>query len=164
MKENYVWEFTNQKKLNRKEFIDYFERKIFRTIRRYNMLPKSRVFRLKKSDDLNTKVLYNVINGKLKIELGNTPNISSQNLSGAAEETFENVLKGQFKGPKPDNSPLYYLSDKEVELYARIKGISGKKRKANEKVQALFGKFIKRNQDLEINIVNALEQLRKTSF
>jgi hypothetical protein len=159
MSENSVWEFTNQKKLSKSEFIDYFERKVFRTIRKYDMLPKDRVIKLTKSDDLNTKVLQHILKTKFKVELSTTPNISSLNLSQAAEDTFQNVLQGKFTGPKPDKCPLYNLSDKEVELYAKLTNISGKNRKVDKKIQPLFSKFLKKNQDLEVNIVNALNQI-----
>jgi hypothetical protein len=161
MTEKYVWEFTNQKKLTKSEFIDYFERKVFRTIRKYDMLPKDRVITLSKSDDLNTKVLQNILKKKFKVELSTQPNIFSQNLSQAAEETFQNILQGKFIGPKPDKNPLYTLSDREVELYAKLIGISGKNRKVDKKIQSLFNRFLKKNQDLEINIVNALNQINE---
>ena len=158
---DYVWEFTNQKKLTKSEFIDYFERKVFRTIRKYDMLPQDRVIKLLKSDDLNTKVLQNLLKKKFKVELGSSPNILSQNLSQVAEDTFQNVLQGKFTGPKPTKSPLYTLSDKEVELYAKLTKITGKNRKVDKKIQSLFSRFLKKNQDLEINIVNALTQINE---
>ena len=34
-----VWTFTNKKELNKSQFIDYVERKVFRTIRKYKSLP-----------------------------------------------------------------------------------------------------------------------------
>ena len=44
---NYVWEFTNQRKLNKKEFLHYVEKKVFKTIRKYDMLPEDRKIILK---------------------------------------------------------------------------------------------------------------------
>jgi hypothetical protein len=158
---NHVWEFTNQKKLTKSEFIDYFERKVFRTIRKHDMLPKDRLIRLAKSDDLNTKVLQTILKKRFQVEFSTKPNISSLNLSQAAEEAFQNITQGKFEGPKPDKNPLYYLSDREVQLYAKLSKIPGKNRKVNKKIQSLFDKFLKKNQDLEINIVNALHQINE---
>lgn len=154
-----IWQFTNQRKLTAPEFIDYFERKVFRTIRKYNMLPKSKVVNLKKSSDINAKVLKHVIEKKFKIKFSANPDFSSENLSQAAEDTFKNILKGKFTGPKPDNKPLYFLSDKEIELYAKLRGVKGAKRKPDKKIQELFEKFLAKNPDLEHNVVGALAQL-----
>jgi hypothetical protein len=163
MSEKYVWEFTNQKKLNKNEFIDYFERKIFRTIRKYSMLPENKEISLKKSDDLNTIVLKKVLEKKLKVSFSSKPNFSSENLSSIAETIFNNIFNGKFIGPRPEDKikyPLYFLSDKEIELYAKLTNLKGKKRKADKKVQDLLSKFIGKNQDLELNIVNALFQIK----
>ncbi|MFA5060767.1 MAG: hypothetical protein WC494_00425 [Candidatus Pacearchaeota archaeon] len=160
--EKKVWKFTNQRELNKKEFINYFERKIFRTIRKYGMLPKDRIILLKKSDNLNYLVLKRVLGGKFKVKFSNKPNFSSENLSECAERIFINILKGKFTGPKPKDKisrPLYFLSDKEIELYAKIKNIYGGKRKSNRKIGKLIDKFSEKNQDIEINIVNAMEKI-----
>ena len=158
---NIVWEFTNQKKLNKSEFIDYFERKVFRTIRKYNMLPEDKIIKLKETDYLNYKVLKQIIDKKFETKNSNKPNILDDNLSEVAEKTFGNILNGNFSGPTPNKRPLYFLSDKEVELYAKLTNIDGKKRKQNKKIQNLFEKFLNKNQDLEINIIKALAQINK---
>ena len=109
---NYAWEFTNQRKLTKSEFINYFERKVFRTIRKYGMLPKDKKFKLKKSGDINTTVLISILEKKFIVEESTKPNCSSENLSSAAEDIFGNILKGKFTGKKPKNSklicPLYF--------------------------------------------------------
>ena len=154
-----VWAFTNQRELNKSQFIDYVERKVFRTIRKYQMLPKDKVIQLKESKNLNTTVLKKILETKFQVKFTKAPNISSDNLSQIAEDTFQNILKGKFEGPQPEDKPLYFLSDKEIELYAKLKSIKGEKRKQNKKIQTLFSKFLKKNQDLELNIIKALKQL-----
>lgn len=158
-----VWEFTNQKKLTKKEFVNYFEKKIFRTIRKYGLLPEDRIFRIKKADDINTNVLVSVLKNKFNVEYSNIPNINSDNLSDIAEKTFENILAGKFKKIYEKNDeigiPLYYNSDKELKLYSELKQIVGTAKKRNEKIQNLFSKFIDKNQDLEINVIKAMSQL-----
>jgi len=171
MKETTVWQFTNQKRLTKSEFINYFERKVFRTIRKFEMLPKNKIFKLKMPQnsnkggtpsgaDLNTTILKHILEKKFKVDFSSSPNISSDNLSQAAESIFKNLLNGKMSGPKPDDKPLYYLSDKEVELYAKLKNIKGKKRIEDKKIQLLFNKFKKKNQDLELNVVKALGQIQ----
>ncbi|MCK5321316.1 hypothetical protein KAJ38_01945 [Candidatus Pacearchaeota archaeon] len=156
---NTVWQFTNQRKLSKKEFIDYFERKIFRTIRKHSILPKDKIITLKSSSSLNTNILKTVLEKKFQVKFTSKPKLLSDNLSQLSEDIFKNILQGKFNGPKINNKPLYLLSDKEVELYAKLKNIKGSKRKKNEKIQNLFEKFLKKNQDLELNIVKAFNQL-----
>lgn len=162
----YVWEFTNQRKLTKDEFVDYFERKIYRTIRKYGMLPSDKRIILAKEESkfLNAKILASVLEKRFSVEFSSKANFSSENLSDVAEDFFGKVLEGDFSGKLPKDSlsrPLYFLSDKEIELYAELKGIKGKKKKRDAKVQNLFGNFLKKNQDLEQNVVNALMQVVK---
>jgi len=162
---NTVWTFTNQRKLNKKEFIDYVERKVFRTIRKHQMLPKDKIITLKKDNSLNTIVLKKIIETKFQVKLISTtdnrqPNTISANLSQIAEDTFKEILKGNFKKQIPNNAPLAQLSDKEIELYSKLTNIKGAKRKQDKKIQNLFDKFLKKNQDLELNIVKAIGQIK----
>ncbi len=158
-----VWKFTNKKELNKSEFVEYIERKVFRTIRKYQMLSKNRIIILEKSGDLNTAVLKNIVETKFKVSVGENPNLSSENLSQVAEDIFNNILNGKFDGPSPNDKPLYYLSDKEIELYAKLKNIKGDTRIKRANIQNLFKKFIKKNQDLELNIIRALSQINKSN-
>lgn len=159
-----VWTFTNQKKLTKSEFINYFERKVFRTIRKFQMLPSTKIFTIKKKNDLNTLVLKQILETKFQVKLipnteSQIPNTSSSNLSQSAEDIFENIIKGKFNNPQKTNAPLIYLSDKEVELYASLKNIKGRKRSQNKRIQTLFKKFLTKNQDLEINVLKAQTQI-----
>ena len=159
----HVWKFTNQRELNKKEFIEYFERKVFKTIRKFNLLPKDKVFKIKKSNDLNTKVLTRILEKKFEVKISNNPDTSSENLSTIAEKIFENLLEGEFTGKKPKDKqihPLYFHSDAEIELYAKLIGLSGGKPKRKKEVQELFNKFRGKNPDLEINVVKALGQIQ----
>jgi len=156
-----VWTFTNQRELDKSQFIDYVERKVFRTIRKDESLPKDKIVILKKDDSINTAVLKNIIEAKFEVKFGAKPNISSENLSQSAEDIFKNSLKGNFKNYIPKNAPLSQLSDKELELYAKLKNIKGVKRKQDKKIQNLFDKFLKKNQDLELNIVKAIGQINE---
>jgi len=153
-----VWEFTNQTQLCSSCFIDYFERKILRTIRKFELLPSTREFIIKKSDSINAKVLLFVLKRNFSVKFGNKSNIDDKNLSDYAEEDFSYVLNGKFGKKEKIKSPLGDLSDEEIELYARLKKIKGKKAKRNKKIQDLFKKF-KKNPDLEHNVVNAWGQI-----
>ncbi len=157
-----VWTFTNKGELNKSQFLDYVERKVFRTIRKYQILSKNKKIILTRAQDLNTNVLKKILQTKFQVETSAKPNISSENLSQIAENIFKNILEGKFTSLLLNtNTPLLYLSDKEIELYAKLKNIKGTKRKENKKIQALFKKFLKKNQDLELNILKAYSQLNE---
>lgn len=156
-----VWKFTNQRELTKKEFLRYFERKVFSTIRKYGMLPKNRIIKLSEGNDLNTKVLLAVLEKKFQVKSGK--GFSSANLSQVSEDIFKEVLKGNFSkkelNPEELKAPLYFLSDTEIELYAKLTKIKGIKRKKDKKIQTLFQKFTKKNPDLERNVVRGWLQL-----
>jgi len=156
-----VWTFTNQRELNKSQFLDYVERKVFRTIRKYQMLTKNKNIILNKSQNLNTVVLKKILQTKFQVKQLAKPNLLSDNLSQIAENIFKNILKGEFKKKLKTNNPLLYLSDKEIELYAKLKNIKGIKRKQDKKIQTLFKRFLKKNQDLELNIIKAHSQLNE---
>ena len=155
-----VWTFTNKRELDKNQFIDYFERKVFRTIRKYEMLPADKIVKLKNDGSLNFNVLKFVIGKKFEVVESNKPNLLNDNLSEVAEVVFSNILDGNFVGPTSEIRPLYFLSDKEVELYAKLCGVDGSARKKDERIQNLFEKFLVKNQDLELNIVKALGQVQ----
>jgi hypothetical protein len=160
-----VWKFTNGVELNEKEFCNYLERKIFKTIRRFCMLGSmhNKLLKISSLPDLNTQVLNKILELRFQVVESKKPFFSSENLSDASEKIFLKLLKGKFEGIKPlddKKRPLYFISDREIELYANIKKINGLKSKRNKKIQELFSKFMKNNPDLEHNIVNAFKQLK----
>jgi len=163
---NYVWEFTNQRKLNKKEFLRYFEKKVFATIRKYKMFGdgKSRKIFLKKCSGLNFNVLKYVLGKKFDVEVvAGSKGFSCYDLSDVAEMIFLDILKGKFNNAKfrLENlkAPLCRLLDREVELYAQLVGIKGNLRKKDVGIEKFFGKFKSKNPDLEQNVVKAFEPL-----
>jgi len=130
------------------------------------MLPKNKIFRIKNNKNINTTILKQILETKFQVKLipnpkYQIPNTSSANLSQIAENIFKEITKGNFKYKTPINAPLMYLSGKELELYAKLKNIKGSKRKQDKKIQDLFKKFLTKNQDLEINILNAQNQINE---
>ena len=102
-----------------------------------------------------------ILEKKFRVEYSPKPNLSEENLSEIAEKIFQEILKGNFEYPLPKNAPLIYTSDEEIKLYSKLKNITGEERKKNEKIQNLFEKFIKKNQDLELNIIKSQSQIIK---
>lgn len=150
-----VWKFTNQQQLCSLCFSKYFEKKVKSAIGKYRM-PIQKI----KSNSLKAKVINSIIKelperkGKINLE-------SLDNISNAVLYIIMYDDKNKFKKLLPQNQPLYFLSDKEILLYAKIKKISGKlENKQKDKKLKGIDNFIKtieeKNPDLRHNIVNAL--------
>lgn len=159
MKSKFVWQFTNKRKLTAGEFMNYFERKVLSTIRKYKM-PIEKV----KEKSLKAKIINNIIKTlperKGKISLESLDDISNTVLYIIMHDNQEKL-----KTLLPKNQPLYFLSDKEILLYAKIKKISGKlNNKTKDKKLKEIDSFIKvieeKNPDIRHNIVRALLHYR----
>ena len=64
----------------------------------------------------------------------------------------------------PKNQPLYFLSDKEIELYAKIKKIKGGLEKEKGKLKEIdnfISGFEQRSPDIRQNIAEALLKTEK---
>jgi len=147
-----VWKFTNQRNLCSRCFVEYFEKKVKSTIRKYK-IPVNKI----KGNSLKADVINNIIKGlperKGKVSLDNLDNISNS--------IFYTVMHGDKKDLqilKIKNQPLYFLSNKEILLYAKIKRIKGKieeNRKLIE-INNFIQKIEEKNPDIRQNVVNAL--------
>ena len=153
--EKIVWKFTNKRELTEKEFIRYFEKKVKSTIRKYHM-PVG----VLKKQTLKAKVL-NFILQNLQVRKGK---IGDENLNSVTNKIIYVLMHGNEKNLKklmPKNQPLYFLSNKEIELYAEIKKIKGKspaekgKGKLKE-IDDFLSRIEEKNQDIRQNIVQAL--------
>lgn len=157
---NPVWRFTNKKQLCRNCFLDYFERKVFATIRKFNLMPKNKIFFIKKDNSVNTNVLIQVLGKRFQVQFFKRASIDTSSISNIANSIFSRILNGNFNSKLENKSPLFYLTEKEIDLYAQLNRLKGKKTKENKKIKELFSKFKAKNPDLEHNVVNAYEQLR----
>ncbi len=156
-KKNFVWKFTNKRTLCRDCFVKYFEKKVRGTIRKYKM-PICSV----RGTDLRVKVINNIL-GKLKNRKGK---ISEESLDDISNKILHIIMygDGRIEKMKPKNQPLYFLSNKEILLYAKIKKIRGKLKKNKDNKVEKIDKFIqeieKRNPDVRHDIVNALLEVK----
>jgi hypothetical protein len=156
-----VWTFTNKQQLCKSCFARYFEHKVKSTIRKYEM-----PIQTTKKDSLNSKILSKILLG-LRERKGK---ISDENLNSLSVSILHEVIYGDSKNLKkylPKNQPLYFLSDKEIELYAKIKGINGKTVKEKgerEKINKFIQKIEEKNPDIRHNIVDSVIRLYGKSF
>jgi len=152
MKRKIVWEFTNKRKLTADDFIKYFEKKVKATIRKYNM-PIKKI----KKNNLKSKIINSIIKN-LPERKGKISDESLNNLSNKIIYVMMHGRKSELGRLLPRNQPLYFLSDKEILLYAKLKKIKGKIKE--EKQFREVNKFIEtietKNPDIRHNIVTSL--------
>ena len=153
MKEKIVWQFTNKRKLTNSEFVRYFESKVKKTIRKYQM-PISPL----REKSLKARVLNSIIKD-LPERKGK---LSDENLDNISNKMIKIIMYSKVNDLKnllPSNQPLYFLSNKEILLYAKIKKIKGKLEKPKSNLKEIDNFVVKieeKNPDIRHNIVNAL--------
>ncbi len=155
MNKKIVWEFTNKRKLTAGEFIEYFDKKVKATIRRYNM-PISKA----KGNSLKARIINNIIK-ELPERKGKISPESLDNISNNILYIIMHNNKDKLKNLLPKNQPLYFLSDREILLYAKIRKINGRlenKQKGGKlkKIDNFIRTIEQKNPDIRHNIVTAL--------
>ena len=175
-----VWKFTNQQQLCSKCFVKYFENKIKKTIRKYNMPIntinknnlKAKFCDAKNKNNLKAKfcdaknknnLKAKVINSILKEIPKRKGKVREDSLDDISISILYIVMYGNIDNLKkiiPKNQPLYFLSEKEILLYAKIKKIKGKLEENKNKRAKEISNFIKiieqKNPDIRQNVVGAL--------
>lgn len=159
-----VYEFTNKAKLCRECFISYFEKKILKAIRKYQM----NFLRIAgDKNDVRYKILR-IISGKIKIHRESKTKITTsiKNLNDFSTEIISGVMAAGFEMknflPKIKNKefPLYFISDNEIMLYAGIRGIKGsikrKENKMQKEINSLFSELEKSDKDVRHAVANAV--------
>jgi len=151
-----VWKFTNQRHVCSGCFVKYFEKKVLSTIRKYNM-PIYNIGCYNIGESLKAKIINNIIKG-LPQRKGK---LSVESLDEISNTILYSIMYGNTKDLKklaPKNQPLYFLSNKEILLYAKIKKIKGnlKEEKKTKKIDGFIKKIEEKNPDIRHNIVTAL--------
>ena len=160
-----VWKFTNKRKLTSPEFTRYFEKKVKSTIRKYNM-PLS----LLRKKTLKAEAINHIIRKlhllKLSKRKGKLSDKSLNDISNTILYTVMYKKINELSKLLPKNQPLYFLSDKEIKLYAKLKKIKNTekiqnkpKKKDKNKLKPIdfFIKEIeKQSPDIRHNIVESL--------
>ena len=150
-----VYEFTNQRKLCKTCFIRWFQKKVLYTIRKFRMIKKGDVIAYKKSSGFRGIVLEDVLkmfaekapveivelNNKCKkvskIAIASTTDLEANKIIHfliKVVNKLETAVEGRHQAyPKVLHTgakiikPLYLFLDKEVLLYAKLRGLKFKK-------------------------------------
>lgn len=170
-----VYEFTNKRKVCGNCFINYFNKKVLYTIRKFKMADHSSVIFLKKFGDFRCVVLEDFLRmfiaksdaQLIKKKIKNCLIIVGDSTDIIAERIIDSMFEGnleKLKEVKPIEGnvirPLYLMLDKEILLYANLKKL--KFNIINEK-QSNFEYFTKameeKHPELKHSVVNSYLEL-----
>ncbi len=154
----------NGKKLNANQFISYFEKKVFYTIRKYNLLKNEK-----------RRFNFNVQELLIKNKIGNT-RISHESLDDISLQVFEAfMIKGNIKKKIKELLPIrhknkqiiirpfYFMTKKEIKIYAKLKNIALKKEKRETVLSLWLNDFEKRHLEVKNAIVNSILRIEESS-
>ena len=151
-----IWKFTNQTQLCASCFVKYFNKKVKGTIRKYKM-PIQKIKKKSLKANVINKIIMELPNRK-----GKLIEESLNDISNTILYTLMNDDESSLRKLLPCNQPLYFLSDKEILLYAKLKRIKGKISNEKAKIGKLkqIDDFLvsleKKNADIRLNVVNAM--------
>jgi len=153
-----VYQFTNKRKLCKNCFVNYFNKKFLYTIRKFDLIPRGETVAVKESLDFRSVVLKELLEmfarkslvkvikfskGK-KFDYLAVPNSTDLNSFFFISSLFENKINLNSLQPKSKNiiMPLYLFLDKEIFLYAKIKGLKFKDSDKMKLSRDLFNSYL----------------------
>jgi hypothetical protein len=172
-----VYEFTNKRKLCKKCFIHYFQKKVLYTIRKFSMI-HGEIIGYSKRNDLKGIVLEDILkfaSEKINFSLIKLPNKKAEKIAvdssidTESEDIINNLINGNASNLKKDLpiekniiKPLYLFTDEEILLYAKIKNLNFKQeRKKEDKIKNFINESEKKHPEVKRAIVNSLLELYK---
>ncbi len=175
---NSVYEFTNKRKLCKRCFINYFQKKVLYTIKKFNMVKKGEVIGYKKGSNFRGIVLDEIL--KFIAKKSNITLTSSQSrkadkiavnssVDSESGKIIEAIIKGNVSEIKKFLpvyksiiKPLYLFLDGEILLYAKLKKLKFKreKKKTNE-IQDFMNEFEKKHPEVKRAIINGFLEIYK---
>ena len=173
---NPVYEFTNKRKLCKNCFINYFNKKVLFTLRKYHLIKNGDVIGYKHGTGFREVVLENVlmmISEKYGFNVVKLPNVKSNKIAVSStidSESHdivkslvdENVSKLESLLPSDGNfiKPLYFFSYEEVLLYAKLRGFKFKKiKEKTDRINNLLDDFEKKHPEVKRAVVNSILEL-----
>ena len=171
-----VYEFTNKRKLCRRCFVRYFQKKFFYIIRKFGMIRNNDVVGYKSKGDFQSVVLEYVLKmfaEKSMIDLVKMPGKKkldkiaiTSNIDLESDKIIRVIIKGDadLKKVSPVDKkiikPLYLFLDKEVLLYAKLKRLKFKRvRKTKDKIRKFIDELEKKHPEVKRAIVNSYLEL-----
>ncbi len=172
----YVYEFTNKRKVTKKEFIHWFEKKFLYTLRRFSMIEKEDVIVVENKGDFRGVVLEHLMtmfaekalvkiikSGKgkyTKIAVTATTDTEADEMTNILVKGNANALNELKPVNKKTIKPLFLFLDKEVMLYAKLMGLKFKARKENkDKLGRFVDELEEKHPEIKHSIVKSYLEL-----
>lgn len=168
-----VYEFTNQRKLCKNCYINWFQKKFLFTIRKFGMIKRGDIVNVRGNDyrAVVLKYLFEILEEKGVVEIKNKGNkiAITSTLDSEANEMVETLIKGKekdLKNLKPVEGkvikPLYLFLDEEVLLYAKLKKLKFKKEKGKKtKISEFIDELEQKHPEVKRAVVNSYLKLYK---
>lgn len=175
-----VYEFTNKRKICKTCFIRYFQKKVLYTIRKFSMIKRGDKIYYKKSGDFKGVVLKHVlemISSKSDVILITTKSNKTKatkialadNIDSVSEEIINALIKGKLKKLKMSPyegkmiKPLYLFTDKEISLYAKLRGLKVNKEKlvVSSGASGFVNRMEDKHPEIKRAIVNSFLELNR---
>ena len=171
----HVYEFTNKRKLTKREFLNWFERKFLFTNRKFQMMKKGDIVLFENKRDFRGVVLENLLEMFIErapvrvVKSGkHTKKAITNTLDVETDKIIKTIIKGKAKNLKKSGyiegkliKPLYLFLDKEVKLYADLKGLKYKKIKdtKKDKISQFIEDMEKQHPELKHAVVESYLEL-----
>jgi hypothetical protein len=174
---NPVYEFTNKRKLCKNCFIKWFQKKILYNIRKYSMIEKGDIIYYKKGNNFRDVVLeeiLKILSEKMKIKVINSKKFLADKVtfSNSIDLISCNILNFLIKKDISKSKNLlpisnkniflfYFLSDKEILLYAKLKKLKFNKIYSEKKdiICSKIENLEKKHPEVKRSIVNGFVKL-----
>jgi hypothetical protein len=182
----FVYEFTNKRKLTKREFIQWFQKKFLYTLRKFKMIKKGDKVGYVSSNNVRFVVLKDLLemfSEKAPIELvkvcekTKNPDLKVDKFASVlSSDSVAFLMTHRLIKSKPFKlknlapvqgkiiNPLYLFLDKEIELYAKLKGLKYTKTKIpksmkQDKIYQFLEELEKKHPELKHSIVKTYLEL-----
>lgn len=168
-----VYEFTNQRKLCARCFVNYFVKKFLYTLRKFEMINQEDVVGYSAGNSLKKVVLKHLLflaKDKYHFELVKLPSKKAKkfaidsSLDSESQEIVDTLLhkiSESLKKSLPVEmkiiKPIYLFLDEEILLYAKIKKLKFKQEKnKKDKIEIFLKRTEEKHPEVKRAIVNSL--------
>jgi tRNA(Ile)-lysidine synthase TilS/MesJ len=173
---NPVYEFTNQRKLCKRCFINYFYKKFLFTIRKFEMIGSKDIIGYKEGKDVKSIVLADMlqfISQRYNFKITQLPDKKANKiaLTSSLDSESEKILQILINGKSTELKscfpivgkeikPLYLFLDEEILLFAKLKELKFKESKGSkDKIEILADELEKTHPEVKRAIVNSVLKL-----
>ena len=172
----YVYEFTNKRKVTKREFIHWFQKKFLYTIRKFKMISQNDIIGFENKGDFRAVVLENLLNLYTKKSQVSIVKLPSKRITKTAVPSTSdteadkivnvivknNISKLKNAGPISGKiiKPLYLFLDTEVLLYAKLMNLKFKKIKEDkDKLSRFIDDLENKHPEIKHSIIKSYLEL-----